>query len=176
MSFKDDILMQTNVEKALQKSFNIHKEQSIENHCIENGLEITGFAIVSQDASELQEFAHSKGFKDVKYDFVPNCRWSCVNFNKLKILWSVKCQQTTIKDIYYNILPGTWKNNVFHADMLSSEVEILITPKLPLDAPLCAASGNYILIPFHTYRIVKDISLSMPTLTFNKKQLQMHRV
>jgi hypothetical protein len=168
--------MQFNVERALQRSFHIRKPPSLGDCVLKTGLEITGLAVASQDALELQELAHSKGFKDIKYDFVPNCKWSCINFNKLKVQWAMKCQQTTIDGKQYNILPGAWSEDgkIFNVDALSTNIDIVIQPILASasDSDSDSDSSSYILLPFHTYQVTKDISTLMPALKFGKKQLE----
>jgi hypothetical protein len=170
-SLTNRTLTQVNIEKAIQKTFNIKKRHIFCETVINNGVEISGIAIASQDAHELQEFAHIEGFKDLLYDFVPNCKWSCLNLNKIKIQWDARSQQKQINGQLYNIISGAWdENKEFIAFALSKKIKVTIVPE-PNLIPNIDTNIKHILVPYHTYQKINDISDIVPSLKFGKIKL-----
>lgn len=167
-----DSLMQSNIERALQSTFNIRGHISNGLYTRKPGLEITGHAIASQDALELQELAREEGFKDVMWHFVSNSRWSCINFTKIKALWSNRCQQVLVNGVLYNILYGSWIDKEYHVAAMAQDVKIVIKPISVLNEHDALNETVPILIPHQTYYIVQDITSSVPALKFDKKQLE----
>lgn len=157
-------LCQHNIEKAIQGAFNIRKRHIFDDSIINTGLEISGTALASQDAHELQEFAHREGFKDIVYDFVPNCKWSCINMNKIKVQWAKRIQQVERNGKLYNIIPGKWDADIFHPEMASNNIIVTIKPVKPIEP----ADPGYLMLPFHTYHVVEDITDLVPVLKFGR--------
>lgn len=164
-------LCRLNIEKAIQRTFNIKKRHIFDETVINTGLEISGAALASQDAHELQEFAHSEGFKDIVYNFVPNCRWSCINLNKIKVQWTERVQQVEQFGRLYNVVPGKWMDGTFYPDIVSRNVVVTICPD-PGPGTAHPDGSGYALLPFHTYDVVEDISDLVPTLKFGRVTLE----
>lgn len=163
-------LCRLNIEKAIQRAFNIKKRHIFDETVINTGLEISGVALASQDAHELQEFAHSEGFKEVVYDFVPNCRWSCINMNKIKVQWAERVQQAEQFGQLYNIIPGTWKDGKFHPCVASRNVTVTVAP---CDGSVVHPDGpGHIMLPFYTHNVVENITDLVPTLKFGRVTLE----
>jgi len=170
-----DTIMQHNIEQAIQRTFNIKSKRCTtrwsRGTLTETGIEIGGIAVASQNCHELTEHLRSEGH-DYIYDFVPNGKWSCINFTKIKLHWARRAQQTAsgAGGATYNIIPGVWSNGSFYPDLLSKDVEVEIKPTTtPTSSP-----SNYILLPVSVYRFHYDISNNgcVPALRFGRCELQ----
>lgn len=168
-------LIQSNVEKAIQQTFNINKggpggPAGPSCHLVDTGVEISGFAVVSQEARELNDIIKSMGCDYYGlYDFAPNGNWSVLNLNKIKVQWAVRCQQ--YRDNHgkiWNILPGSWASeSEFQPDMLSEHVKVIITvPGRQLNC-----DKGYALVPYENYTTQRNIAEIVPNIRFDKKQL-----
>lgn len=168
-------LTQKNIERAIRRNFNIkprpcsstrsEKGTSID-HVIEDGVEISGLAIASQEASQLNEILKAEGHAyEPVYHFAPNGRWSLLNFNKIKVQWAEKCMQCEGSDgtDIFNIIKGKWKNGIFIPYLLSPKVyaEIIPTDKDQFQEKTVRISSSgedaEIMIPHKVYKVQQDL-------------------
>lgn len=165
-----DVIQSTNIEHAIQNTFNIKRPNNLittQNKDIsESGIEVSGLSIASQHASELNDVII--GCNVPLYHFVANGKWSCINFNKVKVNWKNSCTQTMVSGITYNIIIGHWKNGSFFPDMLDCKTIVKITPR-PVPEPE-PESQTLILLPQQVYHTSHDIKV--PTIRFNKQELE----
>jgi hypothetical protein len=170
MSVNKDTLVQCNVEQAIQRTFNIKKPNILPGKSvIGSGVEISGFAVASQEARELNDIMRSEGHHDGFYDFAPNCKWSVLNMNKIKVQWAARCSQVLIQNQIWNIVAGSWEEAVFIPDVLFDRIRVEIRP---IGKDILQSTVNYVLIPHATYHIQSDISNMIPQIRFGKKQLE----
>lgn len=171
-------LTHVNVERAIQRTFNIKKrslldnrERSFANAIVGSGVEIGGIAIASQEAQELNDILKTEGHT-FRYFFAPNGRWSVLNINKIKVQWASRVQQIRKDARYWNIVPGHWSQDgkVFYPDMLSEHVQVMITPTKAAQAQ--AQAHGYILLPYKSYKICTDISDLVPKVRFDQWELE----
>lgn len=172
-------LIQNNIEQALEHTFNMKRKKPFHNGTVVNhGIEIRGYALASQDCHQLEEFAKSEGF-DIKIDFTPNRKWSCLNISKIKVQWSEKVKQISRNGQIYNLIPGKWISEAeFIPDIISTNTRVVIkntstsTNPSPDDSRL---PGNSILIPFKAYQRTNDISHLVPTVKFGDQKMECYK-
>ena len=164
-----DKVQTSNIELAIQRAFNIKKYPIQEVRKEDNGLEVNGFAIASQNATELNEVAI--GYHIPPYHFVANGKWSCINFNKIKVKWTEVCSQTDTPDGIYNILTGYWDSMSFYPDVMNDKTVVKITPtSTHAHARTRTRTRTKIMVPLATSYASKVIKV--PKIRFNKNELE----
>jgi hypothetical protein len=164
-------LLRSNIERAIQRTFNIRKLHDFgPAGIVGQGVEISGAAVASQEAQELNSLLLELAMDLAEpYHFPPNGKWSVLNMNKIKVQWANRCQQTVDSSgKVWNIIPGSWIGDVFSPDLLSRSVRVEIHPS----APPPSQKSSCILIPHHIYHIQSDINDLVPQVRFGKKQLE----
>jgi len=165
---------QFNIEQAIQRSFNIKKPSH--PSCQSLGeMEISGFAVASQEAHSLNDILKAEGHLDdvSPYYFAPNGKWSVINLPKIKIQWAARCRQVQVQDqddngCIWNVVSGHWNDKIFIPDVLSPGVRVEIEP---LEPPVSLDSKN-ILLPYTIYRSSEDISSLVPQVRFGSCLLE----
>jgi hypothetical protein len=175
MSFiNKDNLTQFNIEQAIQRSFNIKKSSNIIDNVSNDGIEISGYAIASQEAHTLNEILGTeRQLTDVSpYYFAPNGKWSVINFNKIKIRWADRCRQVQDDNgCIWNIVSGHWRDRIFIPDVLSNGVHIEFE-SLDMTEPEPEPSDHSVLLPHTIYRSNEDISTVVPQVRFSNCLLE----
>jgi len=172
MSFNKDNLTQFNVEQAIQRSFNIKKSSNFIDNVSDDGIEISGYAIASQEAHTLNEILGAeRHLTDVSpYYFAPNGKWSVINFNKIKIKWTDRCRQVQDDNgLIWNIVSGHWRNKTFIPNMLSKGVHIEFES---LDTLEPEPPDHNALLPHIIYRSNEDIGTLVPQVRFSNCLLE----
>lgn len=172
MSFiNKDSLTQFNVEQAIQRSFNIKKSSNFIDSVLDDGIEISGYAIASQEAHTLNEILGTeKHLTDVSpYYFAPNGKWSVINFNKIKIRWADQCRQVQDDNgLIWNMVYGHWRNKTFIPNV-SKGVYVEFES---LDMLGSEPSDHNALLPHIIYRSNEDIGTLVPQVRFSNCLLE----
>lgn len=175
MSFiNKDNLTQFNVEQAIQRSFNIKKSSNFIDTVLDDGIEISGYAIASQETHTLNEILGTEGhLTDVSpYYFAPNGKWSVINFNKIKIIWADRCRQVQDDNgLIWNIVSGHWRNKTFIPNVLSKGVHVEFE-SLDMTETEPEPSEHNALLPHIIYRSNQDISKLVPQVRFSNCLLE----
>lgn len=159
--------MKYHIEQAIQRSFNINKQLTESDpYCKGPGYEISGLAVASQEAQQLNDVLFDRGVRTGYYYFSPHGKWSVINFNKIKIKWANRCQQIQNDDGIWTILEGEWKDGNFLPYIESDRVKVVIRPLHRQQ------SEGRVLVPFQSFHHITDISGQVPQVRFEKNTLE----
>jgi hypothetical protein len=173
ISFSENTMLHNNIARAVETTFNIKTAQRSSvtegDHKSNDMTEVGGLAIVSQDCQVLQDLVTQKGYSYKMADFIQYGRWSCINIDKIKVLWSERVRQASISGGLYNIVPGYWKSDSMFIADTPADVEVRIIPK----GGITHHTGDkVILIPYNVHKMVTDISDIVPVIKFEGRILQ----
>lgn len=183
-------LLKFNIERAIQSTFNIKKTHNfvdtagvpktlvpdvlVPDVIVPDAFEISGIAVASQEAQELNNILFKEGHLTGQYYFSPNGKWSVLYMNKIKIQWAERCKQTKDQNgKIWNIVPGSWQKDVFLPDLQAHAHAHKVRVEIHPTVSQTPDTGTLnILIPHHIYKLQTDISNLVPQVRFDKKQLE----